>query len=126
MDLNKYIGLPYEDYDCWQLIKLIYENELKTALPDYRKMYNSSSDIKQTGPVVSHGIADGHWEKVEAPEPNDVLIFDILGVPSHCGLYIDNGDFIHAFNKCNAVVENITDLSWNRRLNGVYRWKRQE
>ena len=123
MDLNKYIGLDYETCDCWELIRMIYKDELDIELPDYRKQYKNSGDMAQTGPVVASGRSDGNWEKVDEPEVNDVIIFNILGIPSHCGMYIGDGDFIHAFNGSNSVIENMSDLSWSRRIDGVYKWK---
>ena len=123
MNLSDYIGLPYEQYDCWELIRFIYEDGLDIDLPDYRKRYTSSNDVKQTGPVVAQGIEDGCWEKVDKPAFGDVLIFNVLGIPSHCAMYLADGDFIHAFNGTNSVIENVNDLCWAKRFVGAYKWK---
>ena len=127
MRCNDYIGIPYAErgrdtsgLDCWGLVHLYY-GDMGIDVPDYLWSYQQSGDMEKVAEAINENKK--HWRKVEAPEVNDVLVFNVCGYPCHVGIYIGNGDFIHAFHGTAVCVERLNSLSWSRRLSEVYRWQ---
>jgi hypothetical protein len=58
-------------------------------------------------------------EKLEKPEENCIIELNVLGWPSHIGIYIGNGDFIHASRNSGVVVDKL--YRWGNRVKGFYR-----
>jgi cell wall-associated NlpC family hydrolase len=62
------------------------------------------------------------WKKVDEPELGDVLIFRIKGNETHCGIYLQDGDFLHSLQGRMSCIENLNDSNWSRRHTRTYRW----
>jgi acetoacetate decarboxylase len=56
---------------------------------------------------------------LEKPEPFCVIEFMILGEPSHIGIYLEFGRFIHASRTAGVVVDKL--CRWSKRVKGYYR-----
>ena len=54
-------------------------------------------------------LADGYYVAYEDLRPGDIIYFGYGSTASHVGMYIGNGQFVHAENSSTGVV--ITDLS---------------
>jgi hypothetical protein len=126
MNYDRYIGLPYKEngrdetgIDCWGLARLFYKQELGIELPSYTELYSGSYDPKV---VAAINYYKDTWTKVENPQPGDLCLFSIMGEPSHVGVYIDNGSFLHSRDGKDSVVENINNPRWFNRLQGFYRY----
>ena len=127
MNLTPYIGIPFQakgrtpaGMDCWGLVRLFYKNEFGIQLPSYTDDYVSSTDRKTVSQAITENI--GSWQKVEKPQFGDMLLFQVLGLPLHTGIYIGDNDFLHAFRNTHSCIERINSITWSRRLLGVYRW----
>ena len=127
MQASDYIGIPYkergrdrEGVDCFGLC-CIYFADMGVSIPDYLNTYTFSGNMEKVAEAINDNKK--HWHKVEAPEVNDVLVFNVCGYPCHVGIYIGSGDFIHAFRGTAVCVERMNSLSWSRRLSEVYRWQ---
>jgi len=60
--------------------------------------------------------------KVDAPQRNDVLIFQIRkNVPNHCGVYLGNDIFFHHAENRISCRENLYPF-WAEHLVGIYRY----
>ena len=126
---NEYIHIPFADHgrtregcDCWGLARIIYKEKLGIELP-------TLLDYKDT--KDGHSIADlyenEHKEWIEIPQgqekPYDVLVFKILGLPTHIAIAIEKGLMIHCEKGCGThITEYNKDLKWKNRLVGVYRY----
>jgi cell wall-associated NlpC family hydrolase len=127
MNLSKYIGLPYQDrgrgpaFDCIGFVRHVYREELGIELPDFLRTYSSAENAESVASAINERKSD--WVKVDEPKPLDLLLFNILGLPTHVGLYLNDNDFIHCFQNSNSCIERLSAVTWNRRLLGVYRWK---
>lgn len=63
-----------------------------------------------------------NFRKVEIPEKNDVLLFQIQSdVPNHCGIYLGNNIFFHHAEQRLSCREPLNAL-WLKYLAGVYRY----
>ena len=126
MKISNYIGLPYADkgrgpaYDCIGFVKFVYQNELGIELPGFLSTYKSSEDRDSVAGAVEQEKA--HWIKTDNPRPLDVILFNILGYPIHVGLYLTESDFLHCYRNTNSCIERLSSVTWNRRINGIYRW----
>jgi len=127
VSIAQYIGLNYlpkgrtaEGVDCWGLVQLFYRNELHLDVPSYDDQYLNPTDRGSVSKTIIDNM--GHWAKVQEQEYGDVLLFEILGLPLHTGIYIGDGDFLHAFKNTNSCIERLKSITWNRRLLGAFRW----
>lgn len=121
---DKYIGIPYKEYgrdengiDCWGLARLFYKQELGIDLPSYE-----TETVRSFDPKLSKSVDEfiSNWTKTAAPKLGDLCLFNILGEPTHVGLYLENGRFLHAREGHSSVIESIRKPNWNKRLEGIY------
>lgn len=85
-------------YDCSGLVYAIYKNELNINVP------RTSSALSQFGQQVEKGQL----------QAGDLVFFATTGTGnvSHVGIYIGNGDFIHAASGQGKVVKNNLSQSY--------------
>jgi peptidoglycan DL-endopeptidase CwlO len=104
----RYLGVPYVwggaspgGFDCSGLVMYVYA-QLGVSLPHY-----TVSQWNATAPIPTSALA-----------PGDLVFFDGLG---HVGIYIGNGQFIHAPHT--GTVVQIASLSgyWAAHLDGARR-----
>jgi cell wall-associated NlpC family hydrolase len=125
--LSQYIGIPYvfhgEDrygVDCLGLIKLYYKEQFGITLPDYFYIHGSAKDSCHL--TIEVGEADGNWLPVDEIELGDVLIFRVGRYPSHVGMALGDGDFLHCLEGRQSCIEKIEN--WTERLLKAYRWNK--
>jgi len=126
--VSPYIGLPFREkgrstdgVDCWGLVRLVYAERFGIALPDLSDRYAASED----GPTVERTVEGetapgGSWRLREAPEVGSVGVFRVKGLPSHVGIAVADGRFLHSFPGVNSVVESYQSPAWSNRLVGWY------
>jgi cell wall-associated NlpC family hydrolase len=59
--------------------------------------------------------------KLEGPEKNCIIEFIVFGQPSHIGVYLGDGEFIHASRQFGVVVDKLH--RWQSKVKGYYRVK---
>jgi cell wall-associated NlpC family hydrolase len=115
-------GRGPDEFDCWGLIKWIYENEYNIELPDYSISAFDSININEAIQRDRRG-----WEPVVKPEYGDVLMFamDYLNQDfiTHVGLYLTGGKFIHALSGHDVSLGKLTNNFWELRFKGAVRWQ---
>lgn len=121
IDANGYIGTPYEDLDCWHLVREILVRECSISIPALGYL-----DPKHAGSLLSHCERDykrfsEEWAEVQTYQAGDLLLFLDRGLPSHAGLVINASQFIHTQPYTGAVVERLTDAYWRSRIYAAYR-----
>jgi hypothetical protein len=57
--------------------------------------------------------------KLETPEKNCIIEFNILGQPSHIGVYLGDGEFIHASRQFGVAIDKL--YRWKSKVRGYYR-----
>jgi len=121
---DKYIGIPYKEYgrdtdgiDCWGLARLFYKQEFNIDLPSY-----NTETVRIFDPKLSQSVNEfiGNWTKTAAPKLGDLCLFNILGEPTHVGIYLENSQFLHAPEGYTSVIESFKKPTWNKRLEGIY------
>jgi len=131
--LREYIGIPFkhlgrykDGVDCYGLITLIYKEKLGIYLFDvenYRKEW-----YKEYNLFVSNYWRQ--WRKIDQTEllPYDVLLFcmeESKAIPSHVGLYIGDGRFIHCMEKGSVIISKFERV-WKKVFHSAYRFIKED
>ena len=124
--LSKYIGLSYEQYDCWQLICLYYDRELGISLPTFEGEYENGDDRDSIERIYTRELARRTWPAVAEPAWPDLAVFRIDGNKWHAGIVVGAKHMLHTQRGCNSVIEKYTNLRWKNRLYGFYRYQKQQ
>ena len=106
--LKEQVGKPYvwgangpDSFDCSGLVRYIYKNALGKDIP------RVSEDQSKVGQAVSR----------EDLQPGDLVFFDTMdkGKVSHVGMYIGNGQMIHAsYGQKKIVIANFNDSYYQK------------
>lgn len=126
MSLSAYIGIPYEingspplSADCYSLVRAYAREERGFYLPPY--MYEANDCYVKAAMFIAD--ADRQmgtlWKRVEC-QPDAVAVFRVMGLVMHCGIMIDDNDFLHAFEGRNSCVESLSDFYWSKRVEGFF------
>jgi len=126
MDINKYIGIPYEVHgrtfegtDCYGLIWLFYKNELGIELPNF---LDYAHDINSFAETVEEKKKS--FIPVEgSPELYNIGVFSYRGLPSHIGLCVGENQVLHILRKHHSVCIRMDHPTLKGRLEGWYKYE---
>lgn len=117
MNIAKYVGIPYEKKNCWDLTVAFYHEVLNI---DLFHIYSGETPSRpETKNLIYSNI--GEFEEVSSPEFGDVIIMKILGVESHISVYIGEGRMLHTSKRIGSVIEPIA--RWKKHIVGFFRVK---
>jgi proteasome lid subunit RPN8/RPN11 len=120
--VEKYIGKKFDVYkfDCYQLTKDYYKNELNIILPEFQRDENWYTNI----PKLIEDNWSKHFIEVEDKQKNDILLFKIgHDYISHMGIYLGGNLMLHVELDRESKVE-IVGHKWLKRLEKVIRYGR--
>lgn len=125
--IEKYLGVPYKHHgrdlsglDCYGLILKVFE-EWGVRLWDINEDYDLEWSWQGKDLFIQNCARE--WERVSDARFMDVVCFkNGKNVVNHAGVYLSMGKFIHAV-KAGVVVSRITDIQWQKRFVGFYRYK---
>jgi cell wall-associated NlpC family hydrolase len=103
-----------EGLDCYG-VALIVLGRAGIHLPDVFYPDAGRETNSEIMRMLERGIPH---EKLDKPEKNCIIELTIRGMPSHIGIYLGNGEFIHA-TKYGVAVEPLR--RWEKRVKGYYR-----
>lgn len=127
---NDYVGIPFQKNgsdrngtDCWRLIVMVYREKLGIELPDFAGIYVDGSLASLV--KVSRKIRDEKqaWQRVDKPQPYDVILLRTGDMVYHVGLVIDHKRMLHVLEGIDSTIEEFTGLQWQQRVEGFYRHK---
>ena len=119
--VSKYVGLPFEEYNCWQLVCLVYKNELNIILDDYKNEYHNAIDRENIASIYTREM-HRTYIKIDNPQAFDVVVCRVRGQPWHTGIVIESNQMLHTQRYINAVVEYYDRFNWKNRILGFYRY----
>jgi len=98
---------PDTGLDCSGLVRHVFREAAGLGLP------RRAVDISAAGEVI----------RKDELKPGDLVFFNTLRRAfSHVGIYIGNGQFVHAPSRGGGVrVEDMSDRYWRKRFNGARR-----
>lgn len=106
---KEYIGVPYNwggttpnGFDCSGYIQFVYASNDKIIPRTTREIWNFA-------------------KRVDEPSIGDLLFFETYQPgPSHLGIYLGNGQFIHAGSSSGVTISNYqADIYWKERFIGA-------
>jgi cell wall-associated NlpC family hydrolase len=123
MELRELIGARYtphgrtaaEGLDCYGLALAVL-NMAGIHLPD---VFYEDTDTETNRRIMETLEASIPNTKLENPEKNCIIEFNISGQPSHIGIYLGDGEFIHASKQFGVVIDKL--YRWKSRVKGYYR-----
>jgi len=120
--ISKYVGIPYkprgrtkEGLDCYGLAICLFK-ERGIELPDPFYPDTETSTNKKVMESLESTIPN---TKIDKPEPWCIIEFLIKGEPSHIGIYLGRGEFIHSSCSTGVVVDKL--YRWEKKVKGYYR-----
>jgi len=122
MIVKDLVGIPYKNHgrdasgmDCYGLVIEVLRrmgiNMPDVFYPDTRNETNH--EILQ---ILENGIPN---TKLDKPEEGAVVEILVMGQPSHVGVCLGDGTFIHAMKKIGVVIEPLS--RYRHRIKGFYR-----
>ncbi len=122
--LPKYIGIPYREKDCYDLIRLYHKNVFGNTLPDLEYSRPDGANLKErdidTLGQVAPMASKSHFYQVTKPKHGDIILIRIFNMPLHVGLYLNESQFLHTQKQTGSCVERID--TWKKRILGFYRY----
>lgn len=125
MDVNVFIGIPFalggRDFtgvDCYGLALLWNRHVLGKELPEVEPYGKLASDLAI---IADRERSAPGWQRVTIPSPGDVVLLRVRGLPSHCGVFLGAGRFLHVTEGHHSCVEQVGDPTWASRVMGFYR-----
>ena len=124
VSLRDLIGVPYkvhgrskeEGFDCLGLdIEVLRRNGIE--IPDVN--YDNPEEYENVF-IKMHSKVE--YKKIDFPQELCIIVFRIKNEPTHTGIYIGDGLFIHATKK-GVSAEPLH--RWERRVEGYYKVSRR-
>ena len=129
MDASRYVGIPFKDHgrgpdgvDCWGLVRMVYRNHLDVDLPEYAGDYVSAHEAREVAALVAGERLGWTPVPIGRERPMDVVLLRVMGHPTHVGVVVEPGVFLHCLRGMDTVLESYRSAAWRKRLEGFYRW----
>lgn len=110
MNIVPYLDIPYEELDCWNLVRKIYLEEFGILLPERDEAVDRTE-----------------WRLIPLGEEQvgDLLVFRSagLGFHTHVGVVVDARIrlMIHTEPGINSHLGRYTSILWKQRLKNIHR-----
>jgi cell wall-associated NlpC family hydrolase len=122
MRVRDLVGVTYkphgrtvaEGLDCYG-VALIVLGRAGIRLPDVFYSDTNRETNREVIQILKGGIVH---EKLDKPEKHCIIELRVCGLPSHIGVYLGDGEFIHA-TKYGVAIEPLH--RWRKRVTGYYR-----
>lgn len=126
---NQYVGLPFLDCgrdrtgaDCYGLIRLVLAEQKGIILPLRENEYSDSQDHRRVAELISGEKTTGRLIETKEPQDLDVVVFKVGGLPCHLGIICGGGKyFLHVIRGANSVIERLSSIRWNGRIESYWR-----
>jgi len=119
--VKDYVGISFEVCNCWQLMCLIYRDQLNIKLPYLDNRYVDAWDQNKISELYAAELARV-WQPTETPAVFSAVVFKIQGNPWHVGCVIAKDTMLHTHYRINAAVERFNNALWRHRIEGFYNY----
>lgn len=117
VDLRKYIGRPYEKFDCFDLVKEFYQDFFNLSLRHYFDGTDKPSPKEAQSLIVSN---KGDFIPVNGKHQfGDLAVIRLYGLECHIGVIISGTTFLHSAKNIGSNIDRLERYS--RLIAGVYR-----
>lgn len=122
---DKYIGIPFETFDCYRLVVNVFKQELDVHLDMFETI-----GTKEGKRIYMNFLKEisTNWEEVSK---DDLQNFDVVAmtydvkhpnIVQHLGVLLD-GKVLHTLKGKNAHLTKLSDPYLSGKIKGFYRWK---
>ena len=119
--VKDYIGIPFEELNCWQLFCRVYEEQFNIILPLFKNEYAGPMDKKNIKKLYEREVPIS-WIKVNPPEIGDAILLRVQGQPWHVGIIVASKHMLHTQEAMSSIIEKITGPIWRNRIMGFYHY----
>lgn len=129
MNIIPYLGIPFEEKDCYSLVRYFYEKEFAIKLPDFGLSYDKKTGLDYDVKVDAfYNNFAKQWRKLaddEAPIKGDVVAMAFeLRLPdlvTHFAIAVNEYQMLHTSRKTRSAIEPIS--RWKNTIKGIYRYE---
>lgn len=114
--IKEYIGIKWEEMDCWRLVVIILTDLCGIKIEDIE--YSVSQPKEQLWSLV--GKYQSNWTKVDKPDIGDIILFELMDRP-HVAVYLGSQEFVHSTRYAGVCIERLSSPRWKRKVKGFYR-----
>ena len=120
---SKYVGIPFEDKDCWQLCRYVYRQELGQSLPTFD--YSDPTDFKSLNVIFNEEL-DGRtrFKQVEdhMEEDYDLVLMRLAVLPTHVGILVGERHILHTLPDIGSCIDRKDSVRLSANIRGYYRY----
>lgn len=113
--IAKYVGRPYEEFNCLDLAREFYKDFFGLEIKHYYEG-DKPSDIDAAALIKTN---KGDFVKVEKPEFGDLILIRLMGIECHIGVMLEGGKFLHSAKRIGSIVDRMERYS--NHIVGFYR-----
>lgn len=116
---SKLIGVPYEEKNCWAIVREFYLIVLGVELKSYFDGDSTPppSDVRS---LIYTNIGD--FEKIDgAPLLGDIILMKLRGIESHIGVFLGENKLLHSVEGIGCHIDRVD--RWHNMISGYYRIK---
>ena len=117
---GQYIGLPYADAHCWELVRRVYADRAGVALPSYGEI--DARQLVAVARAIETGAAGDRWIPATHPQELDVALMRGRSRVWHVGVMVGPRHVLHTEQATNAVVVPLSHPLVAGRITGYRRY----
>jgi len=121
-NLDKFIGLSFDDFDCWRLVRLYYQKMLSIELPDVDIQHREVNLIKD---VVEIQAISEVWIKLDSPEKHCIVTMctdpNIKSI-HHLGVCVGENRLLHVQRGGTSYLDRLDNPIIISQTRGFYKW----
>jgi cell wall-associated NlpC family hydrolase len=123
MEFDKYIGVPFEERDCYRFVQYVLEDAAGITIPEF-----SSIGTKNYRRIFLNFLKEisENWEEVEEPRMFDVIAMAYdpkhPNLVQHFGVYIGGGKILHTLANVGSHTAKLNSPLIKNTIKGIYRW----
>jgi hypothetical protein len=118
VDLKKYIGRPYETYNCLDLVKEFYMDFFGLEVKNYFE--GSVPGRNEVSSLIATNKGDfeevKNWKDIKF---GDIVVIRLYGIECHLGVVVEGTKFLHSAKNIGSNMDRLE--RYHRLIAGYYR-----
>jgi cell wall-associated NlpC family hydrolase len=114
-DYSSLIGVPYDQLDCWGVVREFYRIVFNINLKPYYESIPKTREMAKT--IIYDSMVD--FFEVKDRMFGDIFLIKMFGVESHIAVYLGNGTMLHTSKHSGCIIERVS--KWEKLIVGTYR-----
>ena len=115
----RYIGLPYDQAHCWELVRRVYADRAGIDLPTYGEI--DARDLARVSRAIDAASDVEPWRVVDTPQALDVVRLSGRTRVAHVGVMVDDKRLMHTEHATGCVLLTVTNPAIAGRIMGYRR-----